>query len=279
MSIKKTLAYIIPSVLAMQMASCSSATKPNVDWDEDSEEAYYVDPETDKVYKGEKAVEQMFNDSTFNKSNVAAYTLDFDEHQFSVSSYIVFFATMDTAAVEGERLTMYFDGLWEQKDPKKYRYISVYYLPDDFDYNRGTMTGGTATLAFRAPVTIQNPNRYPDNDTTLYHSGFSTKVDDVIHTGLKWDGKHRQIMVIHSTDHTSSTALLSKRGGKSLFFKEAPSWTQEAYKLSEVGATFDIPMSRVTGLRPSYSAENGIFVTTESGAISKSDVETTETSK
>lgn len=242
----------------------------------EGESLCYEDSQADKIFTGEAAVPYMLKDSVYKLSNVDAYKGDFNEHEFDVSSYILFFATVDSAAVEGELLTMYFDGLWEQKNPAKYRYISVYYLPEDFDYNRAVLTGGEATLAFRAPVTIQNPNKYPDNDTTLYHSAFTKEIDDVIHTGLKWDGKHRKLMVVHATEHSSSTVLLSKRGGKSMFFKKAPTWAKEAYSLDQVGAKFEIPATGTLKMAPLYCSDEGILVTTEPGAISKEDVELAE---
>lgn len=215
-------------------------------------------------------VQEILADTNFGKTNVEKLEDEFGPEEFKVNKYIVFFATMNPASREGENVTLYFDGLEKYAN----EHLMVCYLPDDFDYNSGAISGGKATLAFRGFIGEHlQEDAFPENDTLLTHTQFTNEVDDVIRTGLLWDGIHKQIMVITGTKHKTSTVLLSEKSGKSLLFASAPSWTADVYSI-DLGATFTIPPCKIDSTtKVYYRAEKGILATTTSGEVDRTEVQ------
>lgn len=288
----KLSAKYLFSMLGLSTAfliGCSSdTTSTNVEDDEDeivSEKPNSPDKEqksssssspessSSKTYKEEsdKAfVQEILSNESFNETNVQKLEDEFGPEEFEVSKYTIFFATMNPASREGENVTLYFDGLEKYAN----EHLMVYYLPDDFDYNSAAISGGDAILAFRGFIGDHlQEDAFPENDTSLTHTQFTEEVDDVIRTGLLWDGVHRQIMVITGTKHKTSSVLLSEKSGKSLLFANAPSWTADAYSIDR-GETFTIPPSTIDSTTKVYfRAEKGILATTTSGEVDRDEVQ------
>jgi len=250
-------------------SSADDASSSGAAEEESSSSVTYVEEADTAV------VQELLTDSVSNETNVETYEIPYHEDEFQISQYTVFFATMNPASVKDETITVYFDGL--NKNANKY--LLVYYLPDDFDYNSAAVSGGEATLVFKAPIKahladdVYPEDVYPDDEFALTHCQFTSGIDDVIHTNLKWDGVHKQVMIITSTNHKSSTILLSETSGRSLLFAQAPSWVGDAYEKS-VDDTFVIPPSTIdSSAKVYFRSEKGILVTTKSGEVSEEDVE------
>ncbi len=244
--------------------SSSEDDADDIETDRSSSSAKYVE-EADSV-----VVNELLENDDYNQTNVPSYAETFSDEEFNVSSYTIFFATMDSASVAGEEISFYFDGLEKNQN----KYILVYYLPEDFNYNSAAVSGGEATLMFKGLIENHlNEDTYPSAETELTHCQFVTDIDDVIHTGLKWDGEHRQVMIMTPTGHKTSSVLLSQNSGKSLLFSKAPSWVNDAYDKS-VGDTFEVPSSTI-GEDPKvyFRADNGILVTTRSGEVDRDSIE------
>lgn len=129
----------------------------------------------------EAVVQEILSNETFNETNVKKLEDEFGPEEFEVNKYTIFFATMNPASKEGENVTLYFDGLEKYAN----EHLMVYYLPDDFDYNRAAISGGEATLVFRGFIGEHlQEDAFPENDTSLTHTQFTEDVDDVIRTGL-----------------------------------------------------------------------------------------------
>lgn len=292
-----TVKHILPllGITAMLMTGCGSHTHTIYigEEDEDIEETSSTSQKTKSsssqktssvssqkptssssvTYKEETdraTVQEILSNNDYNKTNVEKLEDEFGPEEFGIKDYTIFFATMNPASKKGENVTLYFDGL------EKYinAYLLVYYLPDDFDYNSAAISGGEAILAFKGGIGEHlEKDAFPENDTTLTHTQFTTEVDDVIRTGLMWDGTHRQIMVITKTKHSTSTALLSEESGRSLLFAHAPSWTTDAYN-TDRGETFIIPPSTIDStVKVYYRAEKGILATTTSGEVDRDEVQ------
>ncbi len=284
---KSSLTFTIICLSALIWTSCSTATVPNIEENEDDEDIGLVSSSSDVVkssssseissssvtYKEEAdstVVQEILSDSNFNKTNVEKLEDVFGPEEFEINKYTIFFATMNPASKKGENVTLYFDGLFKYAN----RYLLVYYLPDDFDYNSGAISGGEAILAFKGEIGEHLlEDAFPETDSTLTHTQFTNEVDDVIRTGLMWDGNHKQIMVITSTDLKTSTVLLSEKSGRSLLFASAPSWTTDAYNKRR-GETFTIPASTIDSTtKVYYRAEKGILATTTSGEVDRDEVQ------
>ncbi|PWJ57817.1 MULTISPECIES: hypothetical protein [unclassified Fibrobacter] len=303
-----SLTFTIICLSALIWTGCSTATKPLIEDDEDDDDISLVSsssanekssgssktssssgtvknssssktpsesntPSSSVTYKEEAdsvVVQEILADTNFGKTNVEKLEDTFGPEEFDIKKYTIFFATMNPASKEGENVTLYFDGLFKNDN----RYLLIYYLPDNFDYNSRAISGGEAILAFKGGISEHlQEDAFPETDSTLTHTQFTNEVDDVIRTGLMWDGIHRQIMVITSTDLKTSTVLLSEKSGKSLLFASAPSWTTDAYNKKR-GETFTIPASTIDSTtKVYYRAEKGILATTTSGEVSREEVQ------
>ena len=245
-------------------ASSSSQVDKDDNVPESSSSATYAEEADEAV------VQEILADEAFNETNVAKLEDKFGPEEFEISKFTIFFATMNPASQEGENVTLYFDGLERLANV----YLMVYYLPNDFEYNSGAISGGDAILAFKGSIDAHlEEDAFPESDTTLTHTQFTKEVDDVIRTGLMWDGIHRQIMVITATKHKTSTVLLSEKSGRSLLFASAPSWATDAYNIDR-GEAFTIPPSTIDSTTKVYfRAEKGILATTTSGEVDRDEVQ------
>ncbi len=204
--------------------------------------------------------------SSVASSSSSISPISFSTAKYSMSDYIVHIITIDSAAVAGERIAMYFDGLWVVGN-----IFAIYYLDESTDFDQNILSATTATLAYRKPIYSTSSCVFPKENENpnrcLFNRLNSNDPADVIMTGLKWDGIHRKILVIHKTEHESQNVLLSSRSGKSLAFGEAPSWTSSIFDLKSVGAAYAIPKTDVSVYTPYYRSSGGVFATTESFAI------------
>lgn len=296
-----SLTFTTICLSALIWTGCSTATKPNIEDPEDDDAISLVSSSSENTKKSSSSktpsstesktssssntssssvtykeeadsvvVQEILADTNFGKTNVEKLEDTFGPEEFDIKKYTIFFATMNPASKEGENVTLYFDGLFKNDN----RYLLIYYLPDNFDYNSRAISGGEAILAFKGGISEHlQEDAFPETDSTLTHTQFTNEVDDVIRTGLMWDGIHRQIMVITSTDLKTSTVLLSEKSGKSLLFASAPSWTTDAYNKKR-GETFTIPASTIDSTtKVYYRAEKGILATTTSGEVSREEVQ------
>lgn len=221
-------------------------------------------------------VQDLLDDPVNDETNVKVYEDPFSQDDFKIAKYMVFFATMNPSSVKGEEITFYFDGLPKNDN----KYIQLYYLPDDFDYNSAAVSGGEAVLVYKGLIRdhlardLYPEDVYPEDTATgLTHCQFTSAIDDVIHTSHKWDGKHRQVMVLMPNSKGTSTVLLSETSERSLLFGSAPSWAADAYNM-EVGDVFDIPASTIDSSSMVYfRADQGILVTTRSGEVPEEEIE------